>query len=94
MILGCYYRCPVVVEEADESYPRFFVLAQVIEYNELADTARVAMHDLLGSSIYYSDIMENVVSRAGSGSLRGYVWRGHREHLGAGKDSFQNPFTV
>ena len=64
MILGCYYRCPVVVEEADESYPRFFVLAQVIEYNELADTARVAMHDLLGSSIYYSDIMENVVFRA------------------------------
>lgn len=64
MILGCYYRCPVAVEEADESYPRFFVLAQVIEYNELADAARVAMHDLLGSKIYYSDIMKNDVFRA------------------------------
>ena len=64
MILGCYYRCPIVVEEADESYPRFFVLAQLVEYNELADAARVTMHDLLGSSIYYSDIMKTNVFHA------------------------------
>ena len=64
MILGCYYRCPIAVEEADESYPRFFVLAQLVEYNELADAARVTMHDLLGSSIYYSDIMKTNVFHA------------------------------
>ena len=64
MILGCYYRCPVAVEEADEHYPRFFVLAQAAEYNELADAVRVTMHDLLGSRSYYSDIMKNNVFHA------------------------------
>ena len=49
MIKGCYYRCPIVIEEGDDEFPRFFVLAQVIEYNELADAIKVKMHDLLGS---------------------------------------------
>ena len=47
MLLGCYYRCPIVVEPGDRDYPRFYVLAQVAEYNEVADGIRVEMHDLL-----------------------------------------------
>ena len=53
MKVGCYYRCPIPIEEDDDP-PRFFVLAQVVEYHELADAVRVKMHDLLGSGIYYS----------------------------------------
>lgn len=47
MLIGCYYRCPIVVEEGDKDHPRFFVLAQLVEYNEIADAIRVEMHDLL-----------------------------------------------
>ena len=61
MLLGCYYRCPIVIEPADNEYPRFFVLAQVVEYNEIADAVRVEMHDLLGSKEYYSDIFKHDV---------------------------------
>ena len=66
MLLGCYYRCPIVIEPGDSDYPRFFVLAQVVEYNEMADAIRVEMHDLLGSKIYYSDIFQHNVFRANS----------------------------
>lgn len=64
MLIGCYYRCPIVIEEGDREHPRFFVLAQVIEYNELADAIKVKMHDLLGSKNYYSDIFQHDVYRA------------------------------
>lgn len=64
MIKGCYYRCPIVIEEGDAEFPRFFVLAQVIEYNELADAIKVKMHDLLGSGEYYSNIFQHNVFRA------------------------------
>lgn len=64
MIIGCYYRCPIVVEEEDELHPHFFVLAQLVEYNELADGARVVMHDLLGSRGYYRDILRSDVFHA------------------------------
>ena len=64
MLVGCYYRCPIVVEEGDQDHPRFFVLAQVVEYNEIADAVRVEMHDLLGSKVYYSDIFQHDVYRA------------------------------
>ncbi len=66
MLKGCYYRCPVVMEEGDRDYPRFFVLAQVLEYNELAEAVRVKMHDLLGSGEYYGDILQHDVYRAGA----------------------------
>lgn len=42
----------------------FFVLAQVIEYNELADAIKVKMHDLLGSKDYYGDIFLHNTFRA------------------------------
>lgn len=64
MLMGCYYRCPIVIEEGDSDHPRFFVLAQVLEYNELADAIKVKMHDLLGSKEYYSDIFAHNVYRA------------------------------
>lgn len=63
MIKGCYYRCPIVIEEEDSKFPRLFVLAQVIEYNELADAVKVKMHDLLGSGEYYSNIFQHNVFR-------------------------------
>ena len=66
MLIGCYYRCPIVVEEGDREYPRFFVLAQVEEYNELADAVKVKMHDLLGSREYYNEIFNHDVFRADS----------------------------
>ncbi len=64
MLLGCYYRCPITIEEGDNAYPRFFVLAQLVEYNEISDGVRVRMHDLLGSSIYYGELFQNDVFQA------------------------------
>lgn len=46
MLIGCYYRCPIVIEEGDKDHPRFYVLAQLDEYNEIADAIKVKMHDL------------------------------------------------
>lgn len=64
MLLGCYYRCPIEIEPGDREHPRFFVLAQVVEYNEIADAVRVEMHDLLGSKAYYEDLFQHNVFRA------------------------------
>lgn len=61
MLVGCYYRCPIVVEEGDRDHPRFYVLAQLIEYNEIADAIKVKMHDLLGSRQYYGDLFQHNV---------------------------------
>lgn len=61
MLLGCYYRCPIVVEEGDRAHPRFYVLAQLVEYNEIADAIKVEMHDLLGSGQYYGDLFQHNV---------------------------------
>ena len=61
MLVGCYYRCPIIVEEGDRDYPRFYVLAQLVEYNEFADAIKVEMHDLLGSRQYYEDLFQHNV---------------------------------
>lgn len=61
MLVGCYYRCPIIVEEGDREHPRFYVLAQLIEYNEIADAIKVEMHDLLGSRAYYGDLFQHNV---------------------------------
>lgn len=66
MLVGCYYRCPIIVEAGDRDYPRFFVLAQVVEYNELADAIKVEMHDLLGSKQYYNELFNHNVFYAAS----------------------------
>lgn len=64
MLLGCYYRCPIVIEDEDSEHPRMFVLAQAHEYNELADVVKVKMHDLLGSIMYYGELFVQCVFRA------------------------------
>lgn len=61
MLVGCYYRCPIVVEEGDKDHPRFYVLAQLVEHNEIADAIKVQMHDLLGSGQYYEDLFQHNV---------------------------------
>ena len=61
MLVGCYYRCPIVIEEGDKDHPRFYVLAQLDEYNEIADAIKVKMHDLLGSRQYYEEIFQHNV---------------------------------
>lgn len=61
MIKGCYYRCPIIVEDGDRDHPRFFVLAQLEEHNEIADAIKVKMHDLLGSGEYYHEIFQHNV---------------------------------
>ena len=61
MLVGCYYRCPIVVEEGDRDHPRFYILAQLVEYNEIADAVKVEMHDLLGSRQYYGDLFQHNV---------------------------------
>jgi len=64
MIIGAYYRCPIVLDDEDKDHPRLFALGQLIEYNELADAGRVTFHDLLGSKAYYTDIVANNVFSA------------------------------
>ena len=64
MIIGAYYRCPIVLDDEDRDHPRLFALGQLTEYNELADAGRVTFHDLLGSKAYYAEIVANDVFSA------------------------------
>ncbi len=66
LIDRCYYRCPVALEDRDKDYPRFFVMAQLISYNALADAVTVRLHDILGSRAYYSDIFRHAAFPARS----------------------------
>ena len=66
MLIGCYYRCPLVLEKEDSKYPRLFVLAQCVKYDEVADAIQVKLHDLHGSLFYYSDLINTTVYRAQS----------------------------
>lgn len=61
MLINSYYRCPIPIEEGDSEFPRFFVLAQVIEYSEMANAVKVKMHDLLGSGVYYGVLFKHDV---------------------------------
>ena len=53
MRLGHYVRCPLYNEAADHAYPRCFMLAQLMEYNEISEEYTVQPHDLLGTAQYY-----------------------------------------
>jgi hypothetical protein len=66
MLKGCYYRCPIPIEEGDTEHPHFFVLGQLLEYNELANSVKVKIHDLLGSECYYSSLFKYNVFFASS----------------------------
>ncbi len=58
MLNGCYYRCPIPIEDGDRDHPRFFVLAQLKEFNKLSGAAEVVMYDLLGSHQYYGGLFK------------------------------------
>lgn len=55
MKIGFYVRCPLYLEPVDRDYPRCFMIAQVVEYNVIADAYVVKPHDLLNTSGYYLD---------------------------------------
>lgn len=61
MKIGVYVRCPLIIEDADEQFPRSFIYAQVKEYNELADAVEVEIHDLSGSKRYYPNIFAKTI---------------------------------
>ena len=54
MIVGHYVRCPIVLEENDNYFPRSFVLAKVMQINELSGEVSVKMFDLKNSSRFYT----------------------------------------
>ena len=58
---GLYVRCPLIVEAADEQFPRCFMLAQIKKFNKLADTVEVIIHDLLGSKGFYPHVFAKTV---------------------------------
>ena len=66
MLKGCYYRCPLIIEEEDAEHPRLFILAQCIQYDEVADVIQVKLHDLYGSLFYYRDLVKTTVYHAQS----------------------------
>ena len=85
MLINGYYRCPIPIEDGDYEYPRFFVLAQVIEYNEMANAVKVKMHDILGSGVFYGSLFKhdmffaNAISRCAGlvgGTVEGNFGRG------------------
>lgn len=51
-----YVRIPVYTEKSDIEFPRTFALAQITEIDKLAETAKVAIHDLNGCKVYYGDV--------------------------------------
>lgn len=53
---GQYVRCPVILEKNDLEYPRIFVTGQIVAVNEIAETAKIVLHDLYGSKKYYEHI--------------------------------------
>ena len=64
MLKGCYYRCPLALEDEDIEHPRLFILAQCIQYDEVADVIQVKLHDLHGSLFYYRDLIKTTAYRA------------------------------
>lgn len=50
---GVYVRCPIKLEEADQLFPRCFIMGQVVSYDELSDTVDVRIFDLFGCRQYY-----------------------------------------
>ncbi len=53
MKTGMYVRCPVIHDEEDKSYPRYFVLGQVVSVDEFAQTVKVQFHDIHKARMFY-----------------------------------------
>ena len=55
-----YVRCPIVLEENDNYFPRSFVLAKIIQINELSGEVRVKMFDLKNSRRFYAHAFDKL----------------------------------
>lgn len=58
MLVGQYARCPIVVEENDNWFPRSFVLGKITSINELSGEVKVKLFDLKGSKRFYGHAFE------------------------------------
>lgn len=72
MKVGQYVRCPIVLEESDNYFPRSFVLGKITSINELSGEVAVKLFDLKNSKRFYSHAFEkgtfpiDKVSRCGA----------------------------
>ncbi len=58
MKVGQYVRCPIVLEENDNYYPRSFVLGKIVSFNELSGEVNVKLFDLKNSKRFYAHAFE------------------------------------
>lgn len=58
MKVGQYVRCPIVLEENDNYFPRSFVLGKIMSINELSGEVAVKLFDLKNSRRFYSHAFE------------------------------------
>ena len=58
MKVGQYVRCPIVLEENDNYFPRSFVLGKITSINELSGEVAVKLFDLKNSKRFYSHAFE------------------------------------
>ena len=58
MLVGHYVRCPIVLEENDNYFPRSFVLGKITSINELSGEVNVKLFDLKNSRRFYAHAFE------------------------------------
>lgn len=58
---GQYVRCPIVVEENDNKYPRSFVLGKIMEINTVSEEVRVSLFDLRSSGGFFAHAFDRTV---------------------------------
>lgn len=62
---GQYVRCPIVVEEKDNKYPRSFVLGKIMELNTISEEVKVCFFDLRRSGKFYAHAFDKTVFAMG-----------------------------
>lgn len=58
MKVGQYVRCPIVLEENDNYFPRSYVLGKITSFNELSGEVNVKLYDLKNSKRFYAHAFE------------------------------------
>lgn len=58
MLIGQYVRCPIVLEENDNYYPRSFVLGRITSINKLSGEVSIKLFDLKNSRCFYAHAFE------------------------------------
>lgn len=58
MLAGQYVRCPIVLEDNDNYFPRSFVLAKIVQINNLSGEVCVKLYDLKDSRRFYAHAFE------------------------------------